>query len=165
MYYNKNIKEIIKELNANENGLTKQEAEKRKKQNGKNEIKKPPEKTAFNIFFQQFKSPIVYILIIAAIFSLIVKSYSDAIFIFLVTIINSIIGTYQEWSSQKNAEKLQNMIKIKVKVLRNGKREEINSEDIVIGDIVFLESGDKVPADIRLMETNNMFKEIFYVLQ
>ena len=156
MYHNKNIKEIIEELNTNENGLTKDEAEKRKKQNGKNEITKPPEKTVFNIFFQQFKSPIVYILLIAAIFSLIVKSYSDAIFIFLVTIINSIIGTYQEWSSQKNAEKLQNMIKIKVKVLRNGKREEINSEDIVMGDIVFLESGDKVPADIRLMETNNL---------
>ena len=85
-----------------------------------------------------------------------IRSYADAIFIFIVIAINAIIGTTQEWNSEKSAEKLQNMIKIKTKVIRDGKVKEINSEDIVLGDIVDLESGSKIPADLRLIETKNL---------
>lgn len=156
MYHSKKIEEIKKEFNTNEMGLKSEEAEKRLKINGKNEIPTPPKPTIFKIFIEQFLSPIVAILIIASIFAIFTKSYSDAIFIFAVIIINAVIGTYQEWHSEKSAEKLQNMIKIKVKILRDGEQKEINSEDIVVGDIVLLESGDKVPADIRLIETHNL---------
>ena len=75
---------------------------------------------------------IILILIIAAIFSIIINSIADAIFIFIVIGINAIIGTAQEWNSERSAEKLQNMIKIKVKVLREGKETEIGSSDIVV---------------------------------
>lgn len=129
--YSKNIEEVESLLKTSKNGLSFNEVEKRLKQNGKNEIPKPPSKTIFDIFINQFKSTIVLILIIAAVFSIITKSYSDSIFIFLVITINAVIGTFQEWSSEKNAEKLQNMIKIKVKVLRDGKKQEVESENIV----------------------------------
>lgn len=155
MYY-KEIEEIESILKTSESGLTKLEAKNRLEANGGNEIPKPPKLTIFNLFIAQFLSPIVFILIIAAIFSLITKSYSDSIFIFLVIFINAIIGTYQEWSSEKSAEKLQNMIKMKTKVIRDGNQVEIDSQEMVVGDIAVLESGDKVAADIRLMETNNL---------
>lgn len=155
MYY-KEIEEIESILKTSESGLTKLEAKNRLETNGGNEIPKPPKLTIFNLFIAQFLSPIVFILIIAAIFSLITKSYSDSIFIFLVIFINAIIGTYQEWSSEKSAEKLQNMIKMKTKVIRDGNQVEIDSQEMVVGDIAVLESGDKVAADIRLMETNNL---------
>lgn len=156
MYYCKNIEEIIKELNTNIDGLDNMEAKERLKQNGKNEIPKPPSRTVLKIFIEQFLSPIIIILIVVAILSLITKSYSDSIFIFLVITINAIIGTYQEWNSEKSAEKLQEMIKLKAKVVRNGKEIEINSDSVVIGDILSIESGDKVAADIRLIETKNL---------
>lgn len=156
MYYYKSIEDTIKELKTNLQGLDIIEAKDRLIKNGKNEISKQKERTILKIFREQFLSPIIFILIAAAIFSLITKSYSDSIFIFLVIIINSIIGTYQEWNSEKSAEKLQEMIKLKVKVLRQGKQIEIDSDEVVIGDIINLESGDKVAADIRLIETNNL---------
>ena len=156
MFSNKRQEEIENILNTSENGLSNEEAKKRLQQNGKNEIPKPPKITLMQIFINQFLSPIVFILIVAAIFSIITKSYSDSIFIFLVIMINAIIGTYQEWSSEKSAEKLQEMIRLKVKVIREGKEIEIDSTDIVVGDVIALESGDKVAADIRLIKTNNL---------
>lgn len=156
MFSNKSQEEIEKIFNTSQNGLTNIEANKRLEQNGKNEIPKPAKITLLQIFINQFLSPIVFILIIAAIFSIITKSYSDSIFIFLVIMINAIIGTYQEWSSERSAEKLQEMIKIKVKVIRDGKQIEIDSSDVVVGDIIELESGDKVSADVRLIKTNNL---------
>lgn len=154
--WEKNIGEVLKILNTTKIGLTQQEAEKRLKTNGKNEIPKAKKETLFEIFIYQFKSPIVLILVIAAIFSIFTKSYADSIFIFAVIIINAIIGTYQEWNSEKSSEKLENMIKINSKVLRDEEIKEIESENIVLGDIVVLESGDKVPADLRLIETNEL---------
>lgn len=155
MWY-KTIEQIFKQLRTNENGLSNEEANERLKEEGKNEIPSSKKNTILNIFIEQLKSPIIFILIFAAIFSIITKNIADAIFIIVVIIINTIIGTYQEWSSEKSAEQLQNMIKIKSKIVRNGIRENIESENIVIGDIIELESGDKIPADIRLIETNNL---------
>ncbi len=155
MWY-KTIEQIFKQLRTNENGLSNEEASERLREEGKNEIPSSKKNTILNIFIEQLKSPIIFILIFAAIFSIITKNIADAIFIIVVIIINTIIGTYQEWSSEKSAEQLQNMIKIKSKIVRNGIRENIESENIVIGDIIELESGDKIPADIRLIETNNL---------
>lgn len=154
--WNKSIEEVFSKFKTNKNGLTQIQAEERLKINGKNEIPKAKNKTVFKIFIEQFKSPIVLILIIAAIFSIFTKSYADAIFIFAVIIINAVIGTYQEWNSEKNSEKLADLIKINSKVLRDEEEKQIPSQNIVLGDIVLLESGDKVPADLRLIETNNL---------
>ena len=77
-------------------------------------------------------------------------------FILVVIAINAIIGTTQEWNSKKNAEKLQDLIKMKTKVIRNNELIEIDSEEVVIGDIIDLESGSKIPADLRLIESQNL---------
>ena len=154
--WNKSIEEVEKYFNTSKKGLTEQEAENRIKKNGKNTIPKAKKDTILQIFIEQFKSPIIAILIVAAVFAILTKAQADSIFIFAVIIINSIIGTYQEWNSEKNSQKLENMIRINSKILREGQTKLVDSEDIVVGDIVLLESGDKVPADLRLIETNEL---------
>lgn len=154
--WNKSVQEVIEKLNSSFNGLTSKEASQRLTLNGKNEIPKGKKKTVLDILIEQFKSPIIFILMIAAIFSVLTHSTADCIFILIVIGINAIIGTYQEWNSEKSAEKLQNMIRIKTRVIRNGMPEEVDSENIVVGDIVDLESGNKIPADLRLIETKSL---------
>ena len=130
--WNKTIEQTLEKTNSNANGISEKKAEQRLLLNGKNEIPKGKKKSVIEIFFEQFKSPIILILIVAAIFSIIIKSYADAIFILIVIGINAIIGTTQEWNSKRSAEKLQDMIKMKTRVIRDGKIIEINSEDIVV---------------------------------
>lgn len=154
--WNKSIEEVEKYFDTSKTGLTEQEAENRINKYGKNTIPKAKKETLLQIFIEQFKSPIIAILIVAAVFAILTKAQADSIFIFAVIIINSIIGTYQEWNSEKNSQKLENMIRISSKILRNGQTKLVDSENIVVGDIVLLESGDKVPADLRLIETNEL---------
>lgn len=130
--WSKSVQEVFQNLKTSEEGLTDKEVAKRLLNDGKNEIPKGKKVTVLDIFIEQFKSPIIIILIVAAIFSILTNSKADCIFILIVIGINAIIGTYQEWNSEKSAEKLQNMIKIKTRVLRDGKIKEINSEDIVV---------------------------------
>ena len=130
--WSKTIQEVLENTNSSMVGLSEKQAKQRLMLNGKNEIPKGKKKTIVGIFMQQFKSPIILILIVAAIFSVIINSFADAIFILIVIAINAIIGTTQEWNSEKSAEKLQDMIKMKTKVIREGKLIEIDSEDVVI---------------------------------
>ena len=130
--WNKTTEEILEKTNSNIDGISQKTAEQRLLINGKNEIPKGKKKTIIEIFFQQFKSPIILILIVAAIFSIIIKSFADAIFFLIVIIVNAIIGTTQEWNSEKSTEKLQEMIKMKTRVIRDGNVVEINSEDVVV---------------------------------
>ena len=130
--WDKTVQEALEKTNSSKDGINQKLAEQRLMLNGKNEIPKGKKKSIIEIFFQQFKSPIILILIVAAIFSIIIKSYADAIFILIVIIINAIIGTTQEWNSEKSTEKLQEMIKMKTRVIRDGKIIEINSEDVVV---------------------------------
>lgn len=130
--WDKKIEEIFEKLNTSQNGLTSKEANQRLILNGKNEIAKGKKTTILDIFIEQFKSPIILILIIAAVFAILTNSKADCIFILVVIGINAIIGTYQEWNSEKSAEKLQKMIKIRTRVLRDSKILEIDSEEIVV---------------------------------
>lgn len=130
--WSKTNREVLERTNSNVNGISQKIAEQRLLINGKNEIPKGKKKGITEIFLEQFKSPIILILIVAAVFSIIIKSYADAIFILIVIGINAIIGTTQEWNSKRSAEKLQDMIKMKTRVIRDGNIIEINSEDIVV---------------------------------
>ena len=130
--WNKTTEEILEKTNSNIDGISQKTAEQRLLINGKNKIPKGKKKTIIEMFFQQFKSPIILILIVAAIFSIIIKSFAEAIFILIVIIVNAIIGTTQEWNSEKSTEKLQEMIKMKTRVIRDGNVVEINSEDVVV---------------------------------
>lgn len=154
-YFSRNIDTIIKDINTSYNGLSSDEALTRLKTYGPNAIPKSKAPGLIKVFCSQFASPLVYILIIAALFSVIIHEYVDAMFICAVLVVNAIIGTIQEFSAEKAAEALQQMSVTKCRVLRDNNKLELNSEKLVPGDIVYLESGDKVPADLRLIQTLN----------
>lgn len=156
MWYTKEIEEIFKKLKSSLDGLSNREATKRLKQNGKNELPKKKQDSILKIFLLQFKSPIIAILIIAIILSVMIGELIDASFILAVILINGILGTIQEYTAEKSAEKLQDMIRVTCKAIRDKKKTSIDSADLVVGDIILLESGDKIPADIRLIETTQL---------
>lgn len=155
MYYNKNIEEIFNELETSTNGLTKEEVEKRKELYGKNELPKKKKDSVIKIFFNEFKDPIIILLIVAIIASFIVGEVIDAIAILFIILVDIIMGTYQENKANNTAEALASLVTVKTKVIRNGKIEEIESSDLTIGDYVLLESGDKISADLRIIESAN----------
>ncbi len=157
MFYNKSIENTLKDLEGTIEGLSNNEASKRYKIYGENSLPTTKKHTIFNTFFNQFKSPIIYILLIAAFISFAINELSDAGFIMAVLLINALIGTYQEYSAAQKADALKKVIKTYVTVLRDNTKVELLSSDITVGDIVFFESGVKVPADIRLIETNDLF--------
>jgi calcium-translocating P-type ATPase len=157
MFHTKGIQTTLSDLNATSNGLTTQEVQIRQKHFGKNILPQGKQTTLFQIFLQQFKNPIIYVLIVAAVISLVIKEFSDAGFIMAVLLINAAIGTYQEYQANKSAQALKKMIKTYIFALRDGKKVEIPSEDVTIGDILFFESGVKVPADVRLIQSKDLF--------
>ena len=150
------IDEIYKELECDEHGLKSKDVEKRALKYGKNVLPKEKKDGFFKIFFSQFASPIVLIMIVAGIFSLLAKEYMDFFAILFIILIDAIFGTVQEWRAGKEAESLQNLIKVKTKVLRDGKEQMIDSDDLVVGDIVLLESGNKVSGDLRIISSMNL---------
>lgn len=148
--------EIFRELDSLKDGLTYEEAEKRLKFYGENVLPSQKATTLWQIILHQVLHPLIFILIAAAAASIAIGEAKDAIFIFLVILINSGLGTYQEYNAEKSAASLQSVLKIKARVKRNNKEEEVDSEVLVPGDIVLLESGIKVPADLRLLEASNL---------
>jgi magnesium-transporting ATPase (P-type) len=108
------------------------------------------------IILHQLLNPLIFILVAAAAASLAIGEGKDAIFIFLVIFINSALGTYQEYNAERSADSLQKLMKIKARVRRDGNEKEAPSEELVPGDIVLLESGMKVPADMRLLEVSGL---------
>ncbi|MFB3764263.1 MAG: cation-translocating P-type ATPase [Methanotrichaceae archaeon] len=150
------FEEVLKGLNANPDGLSEGEVAKRLKTYGPNSLPKT-KTTGISIYFlRQFLSPLIYILLLAALISLILGEWQDSIFISIVLIINAIIGTIQEYSAEQSAEALRNLVRTKSRVIRGGEEFEIDSEGLVPGDIVLLESGGKVPADIRLISARDL---------
>ena len=155
--YNKmNKTKLLKELETSMNGLSDSEVKKRIKKYGLNELPKEEQKSVFTIFFNSIKDPIIYVLIAAAIFSLIGKEVLDAIAIVFIILVDAIVSTVQEYKAEQNAEALKNLIKFKVKVVRNNKHFEIDSSNVVPGDIIVLESGTQVSADARIISCNNL---------
>jgi magnesium-transporting ATPase (P-type) len=143
--------EILKALKANPDGLSTNEVAERLKIYGPNSLPKPKPTSIAVYFLRQFLSPLIYILLLAAFVSLMLGEWQDSIFILIVLLINAVIGTVQEYSAERSAEALRNLVRTKTRVIRNGDEFEIDSEELVPGDIVLLESGGKVPADIRLI--------------
>ncbi len=156
MFYTKSIQETMSDLNCTLGGLTSSEAIIRNKQYGLNLLPTAKKSNIFDIFIEQFKSPIIYILLIAAIISFSINEFTDAGFIMAVLLINALIGTFQEYNAGLKADTLKKVLKTYVIVLRDNKHLKILSEDLTIGDIVFFESGIKVPADIRLISTTDL---------
>lgn len=147
---------IFSELKTSEKGLNQEEVEKRLNFYGGNKLPDAKKVTLMQIILHQLLNPLIFILVAAAVASIVIGEGKDAIFIFLVILINSALGTYQEFNAERSANSLQKLMKIKARVKRDGKETEVPSEDLVPGDIVLLESGMKVPADMRLLEVSGL---------
>ena len=147
---------VLSLLSTTPTGLANGEAAERQRRFGPNALPRKTPPSLFEYFFNQFKSPLIYVLVIAALVSLLIGEYSDAVFIAAVLLLNALIGTAQEFSAQRSAEGLQKMMMTQARVLRDGEAYQLDSEEIVPGDIVLLESGDKVPADMRLLDSHNL---------
>ncbi|NEW60003.1 HAD-IC family P-type ATPase [Sulfurovum sp. bin170] len=156
MFYTKNIQSTLTDLECTLDGLSTHEATQRNKHYGQNSLPDAKKHTILDIFIEQFKSPIIYVLLIATIISFAIKEFTDGGFILAVLFINALIGTFQEYTAGQKADALKKVIKTYVTVLRDGEKVELISQDITVGDILFFESGVKVPADIRIIETNDL---------
>lgn len=155
-WYKKEQVEIYETLHTSEEGLSTEDATKRLEKQGKNEIPKKKPDSFLKIMFRQLLDPIVLLLVVAMIFSFMINEVVDAVAIFFIIIIDLLMGTFQEWKANKNAEALSKLIEVKAKVLRDGKEKEIESVNLVVGDIVLLESGAKISADLRLITASNL---------
>lgn len=150
------IEEVLKALKTSENGLTGAGVKARLERYGYNEVRFKRENPVFR-FFKQFKSLLIYILIVVSVFTILIGEWVDAVVIIGVVFINSLIGFIQEGKATKAMESLQKLVKTETKVIRDDKSLSIPSSLLVPGDIVKLEMGDKVPADIRVIRAKNLF--------
>lgn len=151
-----NIDAVVELLDTTPQGLTSEEAESRLHQFGTNSLPRARPPSLVMIFLCQFVSPLIYVLVAAAVFSLVIEEWSDAAFITGVLLINAIIGTIQEFSAQRAATALQLLVTTRSRVLRDGETFEIDAENLVPGDILLLESGEKIPADVRLLSSHDL---------
>ncbi|MDD4111868.1 MAG: cation-translocating P-type ATPase [Herbinix sp.] len=157
MWFLKSQEEILNELNVDSKiGLSKDEAGKRLELYGMNKLKGKPKKSIFALFLSQLKDMLIYVLLGAAVITIAIGEYSDAIIILLVIALNAIIGVAQEFKAEKAVESLQKLTTPRSLVRRGGEVFEINSEEVVAGDIIILDAGRFIPADIRLTETANL---------
>ena len=161
-WYNKKIEEIEQKLETDkEKGITTEEVQKRKEKYGLNELKAKKKKSLLQKFIEQFKDFSIIILIIAAIVSGVVgvaqgEGITDTIIILIVVIVNAIIGVSQEAKAEKSLEALQKLTDHATKVIRNGILEVVPAKELVPGDVVVLDTGDYIPADLRVIEAVNL---------
>ncbi len=149
-------KEVLEILKSSELGLDEKKVKLRQEKYGKNELPKGKTPSLLKIFIEQLLDPIVLLLVVAMIFSILIKENIDAIAIAFIILVDIILGTFQEWKANKNVEALTKLIEIRTKIIRSGKEIEVYSSNLVPGDIVLLSSGDKISADLRLIEANNL---------
>lgn len=150
------IKEVLSSLGSALEGLTPQEAKTRLEKHGPNELMEKEKISALKIFIDQFKNFLIIILLAATVVSAFIGEWIDAIVIFAIVIACAILGLYQEFKAEKAVEALKKIAALTARVIRGGEEMEIPARDIVPGDIVVLRTGDKVPADCRLVEEMNL---------
>jgi len=156
-WHNLSIEEIAKLQRTNlKEGLSEEEVQSRQKEFGKNKLPEEKPLSRLRIFLEQFRSPLIYILVIAGIITLILKDYTDAIVIFGAVFLNTIVGFIQENKASQTLRALKRVVKHETEVQRAGNFKIIDSIDLVPGDIIVLNPGDKVPADGRIIECHDL---------
>ena len=157
MWFAKPVEEVLKEFHVDPTtGLTSEEARARLEKYGPNKLKGKPKKSLLSLFFGQLKDMLIYVLLAASVITVLIGEYVDAIIILCVVVLNAVIGVVQEHKAEKAIEALQQMTAPKSMVKRDGEIKEISSEDIVPGDIVIIDAGRYIPADLRLIESVNL---------
>ncbi len=154
--YGKDRKTILREFQTTEKGLSDNEVRNRKDIFGDNALKEKKRKGILKVFFNQFKDLLVGILIVAGIISIITDNVESTLVIFIVILLNAILGTVQYFKAEQSLEALKSLTAAKCKVIRDGIKQEILSKDIVPGDILFLEAGDLIAADGRIIENHSL---------
>ena len=162
-YFSRSDEEVLEDLRASNEGLSTEEAEKRLEQEGKNVIEDEDSTSMLSIFISQFQDNLIYLLIIAGILSVAVgflpgnePEYTEAAIIFLILFANGLFGFIQDYRAEKSIEELKKLSSPDATVYRDGVKKEVSSEDVVPGDIIYLEQGDAVPADARLLESDSL---------
>ena len=154
--YKKSVEEIKEILEIGSDGLSDAEVQKRREEYGYNELRESGRKTVFQVFMEQFKDLLVIILIGAAVISMFLGNVESAIVIFAVIILNAILGTVQHLKAEQSLKSLKALSSPVARVFRNGSKIEIPSREVVVGDILFLEAGDYVSADGRIIENYSL---------
>ncbi|MCK4453737.1 HAD-IC family P-type ATPase [Candidatus Parcubacteria bacterium] len=153
IWHNLFIQEVVKILKTDrETGLSNEEMVERQKKFGLNKLPEEKHLSKIEIFFEQFKSPLIYILIIAGIGTAIFQLYTDSIVILAAVVLNTIFGYFQENKASQALRALKKVVKVEARVIREGRERKINAEFLVPGDIIVLSAGDRIPADGRLIE-------------
>lgn len=155
-WHTKKLEVVFEELRANEKGLTREEAKERLRKFGKNELITKRKFSTLRIFLRQFSSILVLMLLVAGVISFLIAKIIDASVIFIFLFVITIAGFIQEYRAEKLMEGLKKLTAPKAMVVRRGKRIEIPASEVVPGDIILLEEGDRVPADSRLIESMNL---------
>lgn len=155
-FYLQSVKDILTLLGTTAEGLSDEEAGKRIEEYGKNEIISISKKPWWVTFLLQFKDVLIIVLIVAAAMSFAIGNYRDGCIMLIIVIVNAIIGYKQEFKAEQIMESLKKLVQSPAKVYRSGQLTEVSQDTIVPGDIIFLEEGDKIPADIRITEAFNL---------
>ena len=151
-FHSKKFKQILKDLKTSEKGLGSFDVKRRIKRHGLNELPKEKPLGKVQIFFSQFNNALVYILLIAFVLSIVLGEFVDAGVIIAAVIINVIIGFFQENKANRSIQKLKQLVEHKAIIIRDGQEKLVDSNQITIGDIIKLKSGNRIPADARLIE-------------
>ncbi len=155
-FYRLTPKESLEALDTSREGLSREEAARRREKYGPNAIALEKERSKLVVFLTQFRELLVMVLIVAGVISMAMGSYRDGAVMFVIVFVNAVIGFIQEYKAGKVLEKLRELIKSPAKVVVEGQLTEISQNDLVPGDIVSVEAGDRIPADIRLLEAFNL---------
>jgi len=155
-FWNSKIQDVLDELKTSPSGLPEDRYNELLLHSNRNDSNNFKKKNPFVIFISQFKNPLILILLLVVLVSFFTKDNVDGFVILALLMVNAILGFWQEEKAQKSLEKLRKLIKMRSKVLRAGKIKIVEAEDIVLGDIIILNKGDYIPADIRLIESNNL---------
>lgn len=156
-WYNYSTEEALRKQGSNEkSGLSSEEAAKRLEKFGKNELEQGKKKSLISKFADQFKDPMILILIGASIVSAFTGAIDDTLIILAIVIVNSVLSVYQEGKAEAAIEALQKMSAPHAKIIRDGRTKEISAPEVVPGDIVILETGSIVPADLRILTSSNL---------
>ncbi len=148
--------DVFRQVESKAEGLSRSEAVRRLEIWGANQLPEPKETNLLTVVLRQFLSPLIYLLVVAAGISVLIGDWKDSLFILGVLLINAVVGAYQEWKAERSSRALRSYLSSKAVVVRGGCLQEVDSKELVPGDVIQIESGLRIPADIRLFSDHQL---------